>query len=104
MSTVNGRVTLAAITFFLFISAHAEIDNIKEGTDEDFTRLIQLVESTDFHAAYLLGLDLQTEWEWDGEFDFNFGFAAAQTGHYNHAIFSFERTFRQLSLTTSDSV
>ena len=91
MSTVNGRVTLAAITFFLFISAHAETDNIKEGSAKNLTQLIQLVESTDFHAAYLLGLDLQTEWEGDGEFDFNFGFAAAQTGHYNHAIFSFER-------------
>ena len=34
---------------------------------------------------------MQEEWEGDEEFDFNFGFSAAQTGHYNQAIFSFER-------------
>lgn len=59
--------------------------------NEKLRQFIQLVEAAEFDAAYVLGLDLQAEWEGDEEFDFNFGFSAAQTGHYNHAIFSFER-------------
>ena len=54
-------------------------------------KLIELINNNDMHAAYLLGLEMQQEWEGDEKFDFNFGFAAAQTGHYNQAIFSFER-------------
>jgi hypothetical protein len=68
-----------------------ETVGVKEEPDVNLIQFIQLVEATDFNEAYLLGLDLQTEWEGDEEFDFNFGLAAAQTGHYNQAIFSFER-------------
>lgn len=109
---MNGRFIPIVITFFITISAYAETNSTneplktenavvkdtaitkgpaKKDSNEKLTQFIQLVEATDFKAAYLLGLNLQIEWEGDETFDFNFGFSAAQTGHYNHAIFSFER-------------
>ena len=38
-----------------------------------------------------MGASMNSEWEGDEQFDFNFALAAAQTGHYNQAIFPFER-------------
>ena len=53
--------------------------------------LIKLVENTEFALAYQMGLDMHFEWEGNEQFDFNFALAAAQTGHYNQAVFPFER-------------
>jgi Tetratricopeptide repeat len=38
-----------------------------------------------------MALSMHPEWEGEERFDFNFALAAAQTGHYNQAIFPFER-------------
>ena len=117
---MNGRFSLVIILLFSFALAHAKTDDLATAAevpqdpviapqdsvdvktdpvevktdaveDTELDKLIQLVNNNDVHGAYLLGLDMQQEWEGDEEFDFNFGFAAAQTGHYNQAIFSFER-------------
>ena len=55
------------------------------------TELSQLIEQSKFPLAYQLGLTMHEEWEGDEQFDFNFALAASQTGHYNQAIFAFER-------------
>ena len=55
------------------------------------TELTQLIEQSKFPLAYQLGLTMHEEWEGDEQFDFNFALAASQTGHYNQAIFAFER-------------
>ena len=67
-----------------------EIPN-KEKANKNLSQFIRLVEATEYSDAYALGLELQNEWEGDEQFDFNFGISAAQSGHYNQAIFSFER-------------
>jgi tetratricopeptide (TPR) repeat protein len=54
-------------------------------------KLIKLVAESKFALAYQTGLSIHNEWEGDESFDFNFALAAAQTGHYNRAIFPFER-------------
>lgn len=53
--------------------------------------LLQLIAENKFTLAYHLGLTLQNDWEGDEQFDFNFALAAAQTAHYNEAIFPFSR-------------
>jgi tetratricopeptide (TPR) repeat protein len=53
--------------------------------------LLTLVEQGNYVMAYELATSHRQDWEGDGEFDFNYGVAAAQTGHYNEAVFSFER-------------
>lgn len=53
--------------------------------------LILLNKQNQFGQAYDLAKNMQSDWEGDEEFDFNFGLAAAQTGHFNEAIFAFER-------------
>lgn len=63
----------------------------QEQVNDKLNQFIRLVEATEFNDAYNLGLELQSQWEGDEQFDFNFGFSAAQTGHYNQALFSFER-------------
>ena len=55
------------------------------------TELSQLIEQSKFPLAYQLALTMHEEWEGDEQFDFNFALAASQTGHYNQAIFAFER-------------
>ena len=62
---------------------------------EIVTKLAQLVSENKFTLAYELGQTHQAEWEGDGEFDFNFGVAAAQTQHFNEAIFAFERLLEE---------
>ncbi|MFT6114339.1 MAG: hypothetical protein ACJA10_001280 [Oleispira sp.] len=54
-------------------------------------QLIMLIETSKFDLAYSMGLEMNTEWEGDEKFDFNFALAAAQTGHFNQAVFPFER-------------
>ena len=121
---MNGRFSLVIILLFSHAFAHAETDNITTAAEpaiipdtsqkidlntpieapepvapkgNSLDKLIELINNNDMHAAYLLGLEMQEEWEGDEKFDFNFGFAAAQTGHYNQAIFSFERLLQSHS-------
>jgi hypothetical protein len=64
---------------------------VEAEVNSQLTQLIKLIEDSKFEAAYVLGLSMNSEWEGDEQFDFNFALAAAQTGHYNQAIFAFER-------------
>ena len=63
----------------------------KHKSKTSLTELTQLIEQSKFPLAYQLGLTMHEEWEGDEQFDFNFALAASQTGHYNQAIFAFER-------------
>ncbi len=63
----------------------------KRKSKTSLTELTQLIEQSKFPLAYQLGLTMHEEWEGDEQFDFNFALAASQTGHYNQAIFAFER-------------
>ena len=61
---------------------------------EDTTQLQQLIAlnaENKFTLAYQLASNIRSEWEGDEKFDFNFALAAAQTAHYNEAVFPFER-------------
>lgn len=62
-----------------------------EEVGSQLKQLITLVEENKFALAYQMGLSMHSEWEGEEQFDFNFALAAAQTGHYNQAIFPFER-------------
>jgi len=59
--------------------------------DPQPAQLTELIENAQFALAYQLGLSMYSNWEGDEQFDFNFALAAAQTEHYNQAIFPFER-------------
>lgn len=59
--------------------------------DSQLNQLITLIEESKFALAYQIGLQMHSDWEGEEQFDFNFALAAAQTGHYNQAIFPFER-------------
>jgi len=58
---------------------------------QSLDQLEQLIAENKFTLAYQMGLSLRPQWEGEEQFDFNFALAAAQTGHYNQAIFPFER-------------
>jgi hypothetical protein len=64
---------------------------VKTEIDSELTQLIQLIEQSKFALAYQTGLTMHEEWEGDEQFDFNFALAASQSGHYNQALFPFER-------------
>jgi hypothetical protein len=69
------------------------VDSIQDAKAQqsDLIALIKLVEENKFTLAYRMGLTLQEFWEGDEKFDFNFALAAAQTAHYNQAVFPFQR-------------
>lgn len=63
----------------------------KEAVNNPVKRLLLLNQQQLFEQAYALALSIRQAWEGDEEYDFNFALAAAQTGHYNEALFAFER-------------
>ncbi len=62
-----------------------------ENNSGQLNQLIELIENNKFTQAYKLGSKMYHEWEGDEQFDFHYALAAAQTAHYNEAIFPFER-------------
>lgn len=73
--------------------ASQEVTDIKEAKIDttELSQLISLNGQNKFTLAYQLALGMYNNWEGDEQFDFNFALAAAQTAHYNEAIFPFER-------------
>lgn len=63
----------------------------KSQSNQALQEFITLVTKNKFTLAYQKGSSIYNQWEGDEAFDFNFALAAAQTGHYNQAIFPFER-------------
>lgn len=76
-------------------SVHAlDVENAKQqerASSHDLQPLILLNKQNKFNQAYDLAIRMRGDWEGDEDFDFNFGLAAAQTRHFNEAIFAFER-------------
>lgn len=73
----------------LALEESTEASKAPQGSDLD--PLVKLISENKFTLAYRMGLSLQDYWEGDEKFDFHFALAAAQTAHYNEAIFPFQR-------------
>ena len=58
----------------------------------DPTRVLEsLVKEKQFEEAYYWSKEIALEWEGDPNFDFWQGLSSAETGHFDEAIFTFER-------------
>lgn len=73
----------------------AQVPELIQQPSPVITELSALIENHRYSEAYQYAQDHRSEWEGDGEFDFNYGVAAAQIGHYNEAIFPFERLLEE---------
>lgn len=82
-------LVLTLLLMFLLQSAsHAQEDT---SSDPQIRQLEQYVQDKNFNAAYALSGTMLEEWGGDPQFDFFAGKAAFGAGHFQEAVFAFER-------------
>lgn len=97
MDPVNQRLLILLISSILLGTSVHALSAEKVGMaqaeikNDSLNQLILLNKKNQFEKAYRLAMNMRSEWEGDEVFDFNFALSAAQTKHYNEAIFAFER-------------
>ncbi|ASP40737.1 hypothetical protein CHH28_19590 [Bacterioplanes sanyensis] len=85
------KAVMVALAWCLGMTASADESNDPQQQADPLLVLRSAVEQGQYQHAYAVAQQQLLAYEGDPAFDFYYGFSAAQTGHYQEALFVFER-------------
>ncbi|GGY38511.1 hypothetical protein GCM10011297_09600 [Bacterioplanes sanyensis] len=89
--TMAGKLVTVAIACCWWLTVQAGNNTSADHTGNPLQQLRVAVEQGQYQLAYATAQQQLLQYEGDPSFDFYYGFSAAQTGHYQEALFVFER-------------